>query len=322
MSEKLIGITMGDACGVGPELVARAYTGNLLPEHSVVYGEASALELAGEKLDLSIDPNLISDPDQAQGGKLNLIDTGLLQRGDITIGQVSAAAGDAAVQAVQTAVRDSLDKKIAGFATLPINKEAGRHRHPDFQGHTELIAEMCGVTDYTMMLAAPDLIVTHVSTHVPLLEAIARVRRDRVHKVIKLTHDYLTRIRPRARIAVAGLNPHAGEHGAFGKEDQEHIEPAVEQARAEGLDVHGPLPPDTLFMAALKGAYDAVVCMYHDQGHIPMKMHDFASAVNVTLGLPIIRTSVDHGTAFDIAYQGKASTDNFENALKLARQLA
>jgi 4-hydroxythreonine-4-phosphate dehydrogenase len=157
---------------------------------------------------------------------------------------------------------------------------------------------------------------------VPLLEAIARVRRDRVHKVIKLTHDYLTRIRPRARIAVAGLNPHAGEHGAFGKEDQEHIEPAVEQARAEGLDVHGPLPPDTLFMAALKGAYDAVVCMYHDQGHIPMKMHDFASAVNVTLGLPIIRTSVDHGTAFDIAYQGKASTDNFENALKLARQLA
>ena len=238
------------------------------------------------------------------------------------IGQISRASGSAALRYVEHATRLALEGRVSAVVTLPINKEATGLSEPGFSGHTEYIAAMCGTSGYTMMLASERLIVTHVSTHLALREAIDRVRRDRVLEVIRLTDSALRKLRPRRRVAVAGLNPHAGENGAFGDEDLAEIRPAVELARAEGMDAHGPEPPDTVFMHVLNGRYDAVVCMYHDQGHIPMKLLDFEGGVNVTLGLPIVRTSVDHGTAFDIAYQGKAFTKSLHDACVMAERLA
>ncbi len=317
----MIGITLGDACGVGPEILVRHFANAPFDFPSVVYGDAAAVELACEKFAPDTPLHIIDNPAKTKPQALNVCDLGLLTREDITIGRINGKAGAAAVTYVEEATRAALTGEIKGFVTLPINKESCRATRPDFQGHTELIAGMCEVTDYTMMLAGPKMIVTHVSTHVSLREAIDRVKRDRVLTVTRLTAKYTQLLRGRAKIVVAGLNPHAGEHGAFGREDLEEIEPAVQTAQQEGLDVTGPVPPDTLFMKVLDGAYDAVVCMYHDQGHIPMKMHGFAEAVNITIGLPIIRTSVDHGTAFDIAWQGIAHTENFEVAIEMCRRL-
>ena len=322
MSE-VYGITIGDVCGVGPEILVRTF---LEPDESgrtyVVFGDRVAIDLVRDTLGLSVDVHTVHSPDEAQPGRLNLIDFSILRREDITIGEVSAKCGAAAVTYVEEATRAALAGSIAGFVTLPINKEACRHSHPDFQGHTELIAEMCGVEDYVLMLASENMIATHVSTHVSLREAIERTRKERILTVTRLTHKYATTLRARARIAIAGLNPHAGEHGAFGTEEIEEIEPAIAAARAEGIDAHGPVPPDTLFMKAFGGEYDAVVCMYHDQGHIAMKLHGFTDAVNVTAGLPITRTSVDHGTAFDIAYKGLASIENFKIATDMCARLS
>lgn len=317
----MIGITQGDACGVGPEILLRSWSAGRLPESLIVFGDRSVLEFASERLGLDVDLHEIGEANAAQPGVLNLVDLGRLRRKDITIGRISEACGAAAVSYVEAATRAALKGEISGFVTLPINKEASRMTRGDFEGHTELIAGICGVSDYTMMLASPRMIVTHVSTHVSLRAAIERVKADRILKVARLTRDAAEALRGRSRLAIAGLNPHAGEHGAFGTEDIEEILPAVESARKEGIDAHGPIPADTLFMQVLNGGFDAAICMYHDQGHVPMKLNGFADAVNVTLGLPIVRTSVDHGTAFDIAYQGKASIENFLIAVEMADQL-
>lgn len=317
-----IGITMGDASGVGPELLLRAFDNRELKEPFVAFGDEAVLAFAREKLKLSTPVRSVSLDEKPDDSVLNIVDAGLLKPPHIRPGEIVREAGYAAVKYVETAVRAALDGKIDAIVTLPINKESSGLSFPGFQGHTELIAEMCGVTDYVMMLAAPDLIVTHVSTHVSLREAVERVKTERILTVIRLTHDAVARIRPQARIAVAGLNPHAGESGAFGREEIDEILPAVEAARKEGIDVTGPLPPDTVFMKAVNGVYDAVVCMYHDQGHIALKLHGFHEGVNVTVGLPIVRTSVDHGTAFDIAYRGKASTRNLNRAFEMAVKLA
>jgi len=202
-----------------------------------------------------------------------------------------------------------------------MNKEATRLSDETFTGHTELIAKICGQDKYTMMLASDKLTVTHVNTHVSMEQAIRNVKKEKVYDVIKLTYDALKRFIQEPKIAVAGLNPHAGEGGSFGREDIDEIAPAVEKAKSEGMNVEGPLPPDTVFLKAYKKQYDAVVCMYHDQGHIPMKLLDFEGGVNVTLGLKVIRTSVDHGTAFDIAYKGIASTRSFVEAYNFAVKL-
>lgn len=318
---KPLAITIGDVCGVGPEILLRTAAEGNLPADSIAYGDLSALRLCKERLGLNVDLRVKETPDQGCGDGLALIDTGRLAPKDVTPGRISAACGEAAVEYVRRATLDALEGKVAGIVTLPVNKEASRSAHPDFQGHTEYIAELCGRSRYTMMLASPSMIVTHVSTHVSLAEAIRRVTVERVLEVIELTAGAAEKLRGRARIAVAGLNPHAGEHGAFGKEDIEAIEPAVRLAREAGIDAIGPIASDTLFLKAARGDYDAVVCMYHDQGHIPMKLHGFADAVNVTVGLPVVRTSVDHGTAFDIAWQGKADTTNFTVACAMARRL-
>lgn len=307
-----IAITMGDASGVGPEIVLRRFAAGLLPDDVVVYGDRSIIEHGAALLGLSVDL-----------AQLRMVDLGLLAAADHRPGMLDAKAGAAAREYVLRATRDALDGTVSAVVTMPMNKEATQFTDPAFVGHTELIAAACGVERFSMMLAAGDLAVTHVSTHVSLQEAIRRVRRERVREVIDLTHDTLVRFLERPRIAVCGLNPHAGEHGLFGNEDIDEITPAIESARAAGLDVSGPHPADTVFHQAVHHKrYDAIVCMYHDQGHTPMKLLAFESGVNVTIGLPIVRTSVDHGTAFDIAWKGTAFTESLQHALDWARRLA
>ncbi len=305
-------ITMGDASGVGPEIVLRrAAAGGL--DDVVVYGDAAILRHGAQLLGL--DPAVVDH--------LGIVDLGCLTAADHRPGQLDAASGAAAKAYVEAATRDALTGRVAGIVTMPMNKEATQLRDPRFVGHTELIAELCGAESVTMMLTNGALAVTHVSTHCSLREAIERVRADRVRAVIDLTQGALARFLDRPRIAVCGLNPHAGEHGLFGDEDAVHIAPAIEAARADGLDVSGPHPADTVFFQAVhRQRYDAIVCMYHDQGHAPMKLLAFDTGVNVTLGLPIIRTSVDHGTAFDIAWKGEAFTASLDHALDYAWRLA
>ena len=323
MTGRRMAVTMGDASGVGPEIAVRRFAEGLLGSDAVVYGDAAVLAHAAVMLGLDMSVHSIAGPEEAVEGSLNVCDQGLMSAERVTPGVLNAEAGAAALAYVACALRDALAGRVAGIVTLPMNKEATRMSRPDFRGHTEYIADLCGVEDFAMMLTLPELAVTHVSAHVSLREAIERVEPVRIRKVIDLTHEALSRFIERPRIAVCGLNPHAGEHGLFGAEDEEIIRPTIERAAADGLDVSGPHPADTIFRQAIHlDRYDAVVCMYHDQGHAPMKLYGFERGVNVTIGLPIVRTSVDHGTAFDIAWQGKAFTDSLGHALDYAWRLA
>ena len=306
-------VTMGDASGVGPEIVLRCASEGRLGHQVVVYGDASILVRGAELLGL----------DASVARDLNVVDLGLLRAEQHRPGELSADSGAAARAYVERATNDALAGTVAGVVTMPMNKEATQLSDPAFVGHTEFIAALCGTTRVTMMLTNGPLAVTHVSTHCSLQEAIERVNAARVLDVIELTHEAIGRFLPHPRIAVCGLNPHAGEHGLFGTEDIDHVAPAIEEARQLGIDASGPHPADTVFFQAVhRQTYDAIVCMYHDQGHGPMKLLAFEDAVNVTLGLPIIRTSVDHGTAFDIAWQGKAFTGSLHHALDYAWRLA
>jgi 4-hydroxythreonine-4-phosphate dehydrogenase len=315
MTTPPLAITMGDASGVGPEILLRRWCQGDLGDDVVVYGDASILRRGAALLGLDID-----------WGRFPLLDLGLLTADQHRPGMIDAASGAAARAYVERATLDALSGAVSGIVTMPMNKEATQLSDPSFVGHTEFIAALCGVQKVTMMLTAStpsgSLAVTHVSTHCSLADAIRRVTAQRVLDVVHLTDEVLRRFLPSPRIAVCGLNPHAGEHGLFGDEDIRHIAPAIEAARAEGIDATGPHPADTVFFQAVhRDRYDGIVCMYHDQGHGPMKLLAFDSGVNVTLGLPIVRTSVDHGTAFDIAYQGVAFTDSVQHAVAYARKL-
>ena len=304
-------ITMGDAAGVGPEIVVRRAAEGAFGDDVVIYGDEAILRRGAAHLGLDV-----------PWGDLRIHDAGLLRAEQFAPGVLSAPSGAAAREYVRQATLGALRGELAGLVTMPINKEATQLTDPGFVGHTEFIAELCGARRVTMMLVAGDLAVTHVSTHCSLREAIERVTAARVLDVIRLTHDTLRRFLDRPRIAVCGLNPHAGEHGLFGSEDAEQIAPAIATAVAEGIDATGPHPADTVFYQAVhRRRYDAVVCMYHDQGHAPTKLLAFDSGVNVSVGLPIVRTSVDHGTAFDIAWRGEAFTQSLDHALRYARRL-
>src|SRR5947209_1322324 len=310
-SERPYGITLGDSSGIGPEILLKAHSEHQLPRPFRVFGDRGVLEYYNEKLALSV-----------RLSELDVQDPGMLKSSDVQPGMLSAQSGAAARRYVVDATKAALAGAISAVVTLPINKEATQMTDPNFTGHTELIGELCGSEDVTIMLVSDQLIVTHVSTHVSLKTAIARAKRDRVLKIIELTGAAVSRLRSNPRIGVAGLNPHAGENGLFGDEEIEEIRPAVEAAKKQGIPVEGPLAPDTLFyLAVQKKKYDAIVCMYHDQGHIPLKLLDFEGGVNVALGLPIVRTSVDHGTAFDIAGKGIASTTSLLRAIELALRL-
>ncbi len=324
MNSRPMAVTMGDASGVGPEIAVRRFAAGLLGEDVLVYGDAGVLRRAAEALEVDVPLRSLSEPDRGATcrGILSVVDLGLLDAEQVTPGVQSAEAGAAALAYVERATRDALADRVAGVVTLPMNKEATRATTPDFAGHTEFIAGICGARDVVMMLALPEVAVSHVSGHVSLREAIERVAPGRIRTVIELTHEALSRFIERPRIAVCGLNPHAGENGLFGSEDRDIIAPTVAEAQADGFEVSGPHPADTVFRQAVAlDRFDAVVCMYHDQGHAPMKLIGFERGVNVTIGLPIVRTSVDHGTAFDIAWQGRAFTDSLGHALAYAWRL-
>jgi 4-hydroxythreonine-4-phosphate dehydrogenase len=242
-------------------------------------------------------------------------------------GQVSAAAGRASVAYVEAAVGLAMEGNVDALATGPINKAALRAAGIPYIGHTELLTALIGDglsgEHVTTMLATPGLRVVHVTRHVPLVEVAGLITRERVLNTIRVTHRGLVQMgMPQPRLAVAALNPHGGDEGLIGREEIDHIAPALEAAQREGIEAHGPIPADSVFFRAIDGQFDAVVAMYHDQGHIPIKTHDFARSVTVTLGLPVVRTSVDHGTAFDIAWQGKADERSMVEAIRLAAQLA
>ena len=285
-----IGITVGDPAGIGPEIAAKA-AGH--PDvralcEPVLYGPASAGEVAR-----------------------------------FAAGRVSADAGRAAYDAVLQAVADARDGRIHAIATAPINKEAFAAARLPWPGHTELLAHLTGSRQVAMMFYAEALRVILATVHIPLAEVPRALTAERLEAVVALAAAELPRFGyPAARLAVAGLNPHAGEHGVIGGEEDAVLRPAIERCRSKGIGVDGPFPADTIFLRALRGEFDAVVACYHDQGLIPIKMAAFGKAVNVTLGLPIIRTSVDHGTAFDIAGRGVADPSSMIEAVRLAARLA
>jgi 4-hydroxythreonine-4-phosphate dehydrogenase len=326
MTPPLVAVTMGDPAGIGPEIIARAFADPDFrrENRALVVGDPGILRRAARLLDLPLRANAITEPEEAgfEPGTVDVLaETDLPE--DLPFGELDARAGDAAFRYVAKATELASAGRVAAIATAPLNKEAmhlAGHRYP---GHTEILADLTGTRDYAMMLVTDELKVIHVSTHVSLREAIERARPERELSVIRLAHESLGKLGfERPRIAVAGLNPHAGENGLFGTEDAEHIAPAIAAANAEGMDVTGPWPPDTVLMRARRGEFDVVVVQYHDQGHIPVKLMGFDTGVNVTVGLPFFRTSVDHGTAFDIVGTGKADPASLRAALDLARTLA
>jgi 4-hydroxythreonine-4-phosphate dehydrogenase len=326
MVTPLIAVTMGDPAGIGPEIVAKTFAdpGFGDENRALVVGDPTILERAARLLELQLRVNEIEGPEEAvfETGVADVLAVGELPE-DLPFGALDARAGDAAFRYLQRATELANAGRVGAIATAPLNKEAMHLAGHNYPGHTEILAQLTGTKDYAMMLVTDELKVIHVSTHVSLREAIERVRPERERAVIRLAHDSLRKLGiEEPKVAVAGLNPHAGEAGLFGTEDAEHIAPAVAAAVEEGIDATGPWPPDTVMMRARQGHFDIVVVQYHDQGHIPVKLMGFDTGVNVTVGLPFFRTSVDHGTAFDIAGTGKAEHASMQAALDLARKLA
>ncbi len=328
MNLPTIGITMGDAAGVGPEIIVKTLADASYYEkcRPFVIGDASplrrALAIVGSPQQLRVIDSI--DTWQANAQYLDVDDLHILGEDDVKFGELSAKAGNAAFRYLERANELALGGKLDSICTAPLNKEAlqaGGHKYP---GHTEILAELSGTKEFAMMLTAPKLRVIHVTTHIGLVEAIKRITPERVYTVIRLAHETLSRAGiDRPHIGVCGINPHAGEHGLFGYgEEEKQIEPGVRRAQAEGINVEGPLPADTLFFRAGRGDFDIVVAMYHDQGHGPIKVLGLEAGVNITVGLPYIRTSVDHGTAFDIAGTGKADDGSMRAALDAAIELA
>jgi 4-hydroxythreonine-4-phosphate dehydrogenase len=327
MSRPCVGITMGDPAGVGPEVVMKALNHAAVYEscRPIVIGDAKRLRKAAAIARVALSVRAVPDPGQArfEHGAVDCIDLGLVPE-ELPFGKLSAAAGEAAYRFIERAVALAREKRIDAICTAPLNKEAlnaAGHRYP---GHTELLAELTGTKEVSLMLMAPSLRVIHVTTHIGLLDAIERIDSGLVERTIARGRDVLRRAGvAEPRIVVCGINPHAGEGGLFGRgEEEAKIVPAIAACRSRGWRVEGPLPADTLFFRALRGDFDLVVAMYHDQGHGPVKAVAFDLGVNITAGLPVLRTSVDHGTAFDIAGTGKADERSMLEALRQAALLS
>lgn len=319
---KPIAITLGDASGVGPEILLRSFHAQRNLGDLVVYGDLSILEAGTQRLGINVPLHPIQHVNELKQGVLNIFDCACLQQCDLTPGKLNVKAGKASYQYVVEAVHSALRNEVAAVVTLPMNKEATQRSYHRFSGHTELLAELCEVDQVVMMLACDEVAVSHVSTHVSLKQAIEALTPTRLHQSIQLTYEALSAFQQEPRIGVCGLNPHAGENGMFGTEEQTIIRPVVRNFQSQGMNVDGPYPADTVFRQAIElDHFDALICMYHDQGHAPMKLYAFDRTVNVTLGLPIIRTSVDHGTAFDIAWQGVARIDSLTHATQYARKM-
>jgi 4-phospho-D-threonate 3-dehydrogenase / 4-phospho-D-erythronate 3-dehydrogenase len=335
----ILGVTMGDPAGVGPEIIARAAAAPAVRRDSrpVVIGAAATMQAALELIGSPLALHAVARVDDSRwaDGTLEVLDLANVDMRTLARAAVSGAAGKAAYQYIERAVELAQTAEIHGIVTAPINKEALAAAGMEHSGHTEILARLSGTRDFAMLLLGHDLRVIHVTTHVALRQVPDLVTKERVLKTLRLAQKTMVGLgRHDARIAVAGLNPHAGEDGLFGDEEKLSILPAIEAARAEGMTVLGPLPADTLFSRARGGEFDIVVAMYHDQGHIPVKTLGFnydeqtkrwtgLSGVNVTVGLPFLRVSVDHGTAFDRAWKGIANPESMIEAIDVAvRMLA
>jgi 4-hydroxythreonine-4-phosphate dehydrogenase len=323
----IIGITMGDATGVGPEIIVKSLTHDVVYQQCrpLVIGDAGRLELANEIVKGTARIRRIKEASEAQyqPGVIDCIDLNLIPA-DLPFGQLSPIAGDGAYQYIARAVQLAEAGQIDAICTAPLNKEAlhaGGHKYP---GHTEMLAHLTNVEEVSMMLVAPQLRVIHVTTHIGIIDAIRKIEPGLVQRTIERGNATLIKAGiAKPRIGVCGINPHAGENGLFGYgEEEEKIIPAVKLLQEQGLDVTGPLPADTLFFRAGRGDFDLVVAMYHDQGHGPVKVLGLEAGVNVTVGLDVIRTSVDHGTAFDIAGKGIADERSLLEALRQGAELA
>jgi 4-hydroxythreonine-4-phosphate dehydrogenase len=321
-----VGITLGDPAGIGPEVALKAVRDPkiLAAVRPVLLGPRVALEYYARRLKLASRLNIALElPDISKSGRIIALDTGGFDLPRIPFGQVHIECGRAALAAIRRGVVLAREGLLDALVTGPIHKKSAQLAGIVGAGHTEFIAHLCGVSDVRLMLVGPRLRIIHVSAHVSLREALDLVRRKRIVRTIQLGANVLKTLGIlRPRIAVAGLNPHASDSGLFGNEEAREIAPAVAAARQTGLRAEGPLPPDTVFFRANQGEFDLVVAMYHDQGHIAAKTLGFSDAVNVTAGLPIIRTSVDHGTAFDLVGQNRANPHNMKLAILLAGQMA
>ena len=339
MSKKpILGITMGDPASIGPEITVKALSDPAIYEKCspIIIGDAAVMEAAVGIVGKDVKINAVSDVKEAkfEFGTIDVYDMKLVDMDKLERGVVSAMAGNAAFQYVKKVIELAMNHEVDATVTNALNKEAMNLAGHHYSGHTEIYAEYTGTKKYTMMLAHENLRVVHVSTHVSLREACDRVKKGRVLEVIRIADQACKELGIKEpKIGVAGLNPHSGENGMFGREEIEEITPAIEAAKGEGIIVDGPVPPDTVFSKARGGWYDIVVAMYHDQGHIPLKVVGFVynqaeqkwdavAGVNITLGLPIIRASVDHGTAFDQTGKGVANELSLINAMDYAIRMS
>ncbi len=319
---------MGDPVGVGPEIITKALCQRPLYKNCcpLVLGDVNVMAAANEQFETNLTVQRLESPEAGryQAGTIEVMGLSDLDCGRVQPGRPNTATGHAMVKYILKGADLAMGGRIHGLATCPINKMSMHSAGYEFEGHTELLASQTNTTDYAMMLAGTKLRVALVTIHLPLARVSERLTMDAVLKTICITSEALKNSFgiSTPKLAVAALNPHAGENGLFGDEEIRIISPAIRQATGQGLDVSGPYPPDTLFYSALKGRWDAVIAMYHDQGLIPFKMVHFSDGVNTTLGLPIVRTSVDHGTAYDIAGKGKADPQSLVAAIKMAAQQA
>jgi len=334
MAKPRIGITMGDPAGIGPEIIVKALSKKELYQEilPVVFGNLDSMIDVFKFISSSLELNPINSLKEAKGrfGTIDLMNFSNIDLSDYKYGQINAKAGKASVEYVMKAIDMAKSEKIKAVVTGPIHKEAIAAAGYNYPGHTEIFAEKTDTKNYAMMLADKNMKVIHVSTHVSLRKACDLVKKERIFNVIKLADQAVKELGVSSpRIGVAGLNPHSGEKGLFGSEEMDEIRPAIEQAREENINVEGPISPDTIFPKVRGDQYDIAVVMYHDQGHIPMKVIGFeydntsdrwtsVSGVNTTIGLPFIRTSVDHGTAFDKAGKGHANEESMVEAIKMA----
>ena len=327
MANKTIAVTMGDPAGIGPEIIIKALAeGELSGVSAVVVGCLQTLQrIQALGVTPPVEFHAIEQVSQARfaPGIINVIDEPLEDPAALAPGKVQAQAGDLAYRCVKRATEMAMAGEVHAIATAPLNKEALHLAGHMYPGHTELLAKLTDSKDYAMVLYTDKLKVIHVSTHIALRKFLDTLNGERIKTVVNIADTFLKRVGfDKPRIAVAGVNPHAGENGLFGDEEIKIVSPAIAEIKQQGIDVYGPCPPDTVFLQAYEGQYDMVVAMYHDQGHIPLKLLGFYDGVNITAGLPFIRTSADHGTAFDIAWTGKAKSESMAISIQLAMQLA
>lgn len=327
MERPVIGVTMGDPAGIGPEIVVKSMENPKIYEvcKPLIIGDAGCVRKSATIFKMDYKVNVVKDPSEGtyKHGTIDVFDLANVDHNELKMGQIQAMAGEASFEYIEKSIHLALDKKIAAVATGPINKESIKAAGVPFIGHTEIYGDLTGTTDPLTMFQVLGMRIFFLTRHVSLVRAVELITKERLLDYIKRCTEALVVLGVKdPLIAVAALNPHSGEHGLFGDEEVREIEPAVVEAKARGFKVVGPVPADSVFHLAKKGRYDAVLSLYHDQGHIASKTLDFERTVSVTCGLPFLRSSVDHGTAFDIAGKGIASAVSMEEAIFVAAEYA